>query len=179
VFEELELEIQYSRGERYVGGFVGSTAMQDRWIKPKVEGWVEGVKSLARAATRYPQSAFAGFTQSLQSEWQYLSRCVPGVGKHLQPVEDAIREYLIPALFQTTPDKVSEDMRLLLSHGVKQGGMNIRNPVAAADRLNESSEEACAALVTSLTKDSRLDAQCHTQCMHQASTKARKERVED
>ena len=179
VFEELELEIQYSRGERYVGGFIGSTAMQDRWIEPKVQGWVEGVKSLARVATRYPQSAFAGFTQSLQSEWQYLSRCVPGVGVHLQPVEDAIRKHLIPALFQTTPDRVSDEMRLLLSHGVKQGGMNIRNPVAAADRLHEGSVEACAALVTSLTKDSRLDAQCHAQCVRQASTKARKERVDE
>ena len=69
VFEELELEIQYSQGEQYVGGFIGSTEMQDRWIEPKVQGWVEGVKSLARVATRYPQSAFAGFTQSLQSEW--------------------------------------------------------------------------------------------------------------
>ena len=138
-----------------------------------------GVKSLARVATRYPQSAFAGFTQSLQSEWQYLSRCVPGVGKHLQPVEDAIKEYLIPALFQTTPDKVPEDMRQLLTHGVKQGSMNIRNPVAAADGLNKNSMEACEALVTSLTQDSRLDAQGHAQCVRQASTKARKERVKE
>ena len=179
IFAEEGLDIQYSRGERYVGGYIGSTAMKDRWIEPKVAGWVEGVKSLARVATRYPQSAYAGFTQSLQSEWQYLSRCVKGVGAHLQPVEDAIREHLIPSLFQTTSDKVPEDMRLLLTHGVKQGGMNICNPVTAAERLNESSEEACAALVTSLTQDSRLDAQGHAQCVRQASTKARKARMEE
>ena len=94
-------------------------------------------------------------------------------------MEDAIREHLIPSLFQTTSDKVPEDMRLLLTHGVKQGGMNIQNPVTAVVRLNESSEEACAALVTSLTQDSRLNAQSHVQCVRQASTKARKARVDE
>ena len=106
-------------------------------------------------------------------------RYIEGVGAHLQPVEDAIRAHLIPALFQTTPDKVPEDMRLLLTHGVKQGGMNIREPVEVAVRLHESSVEACEALVTSLTQDSRLDAQGHAQCVRQARTKVRKVRVEE
>ena len=84
-------------------------------------------------------------------------------------MEDEIREHLIPALFQTTPDKVLEDMRVILTHRVKQGGMNIHNPMV----------EACVTLVTSLAEDSRLDAQCHTQCVYQASTTVRKARVDD
>ncbi|KAL7528269.1 hypothetical protein ACHAXR_002355, partial [Thalassiosira sp. AJA248-18] len=37
---------------------------------------------------------YAGFTQSLQAEWQYLCRCVLGVEVHLKPAEAAIDEVL-------------------------------------------------------------------------------------
>ncbi|KAL7549341.1 hypothetical protein ACHAWF_012611, partial [Thalassiosira exigua] len=67
--------VKYSRRWRYVGGFVGSKGMRDRWVEPKVEEWVKGIEALAKVAVRYPQSAYKGFTDSLQAEWQYLSRC--------------------------------------------------------------------------------------------------------
>ena len=41
------IAIQYTRGARYVGGFIGSESMEDMWIRPQVEAWVEGVKALA------------------------------------------------------------------------------------------------------------------------------------
>ena len=66
-FASMDLPVKYCRGHRYVGGFVGSKSMQDRWVEPMVEKWVEGVKAMAKVATRYPQSAYHGFTQSLQS----------------------------------------------------------------------------------------------------------------
>ncbi|KAL7532612.1 hypothetical protein ACHAXR_004742, partial [Thalassiosira sp. AJA248-18] len=118
--------------------FVGSNAMRDRWVEPMVEKWVEGieVEALAKVAAKYPQTAYAGFTQSLQAEWQYLCRCVPGVEVHLEQVEVAIRKVLIPALLDVKPEEVKEDFRQLLSHGVKQGGINIRNPTAGAERLH-------------------------------------------
>ena len=90
VFVEANLPVQFRRGHRYVGGYVGSAAMKDRWVEPMVEKWVRGVESLAMVACKYPQSAFFGFTQSLQAKWQYLCQCVSGVEKHLGRVEDAI-----------------------------------------------------------------------------------------
>ena len=48
------LTIGWTRGHRYVGGFTGSLAMRDRWLEPKVEGWVKGVHALAMVAKRYP-----------------------------------------------------------------------------------------------------------------------------
>ena len=42
-FERLGLHIQYSRGERYLGGFVGNSTEEDKWIKEKVENWVQDV----------------------------------------------------------------------------------------------------------------------------------------
>ena len=97
---------------------------------------------LAKIASKYPQSAYHGFVTSLQAEWQYLCRTTPGVGAHMGPVEDAIRKVMIPALLQLAPGAVSDDLRTLLSHGVKQGGINFRNPVEGADALFAASESA-------------------------------------
>ena len=130
-------------------------------------------------AQRYPQTAYAGFTQSLQSEWQYISRCVAGVEEFLQPVEDAIREYFLPAILQERADNIDDEFRTLLGHGVKQGGINVRNPTLTASRLFESSEAACAALVGCLLSDEALDLRAHAQCVRQASTETRKLRVEE
>ena len=49
---------------------------------------------------------------------------------------------LIPAVLQQPPGWASDDLCTLLSHGVKFGGMNIRNPVEGADHLFEASEAA-------------------------------------
>ena len=178
-FAALDIPIEkYRRGHRYVGGYVGSIAMRDRWVKPMVEKWVEGVKLLAKVATKYPQSAYAGFSSYLQAEWQYLCRTVPGVAEQLQPIEDAIRGHLIPALLEVKPEDVNGDLRTLLSHGVKQGGLNIRNPVEGADRLNQASREAVEVLVQSLKSGSDLDLEHHQQTVRKAGAKARKEKIE-
>ncbi|KAL7523483.1 hypothetical protein ACHAXR_000201, partial [Thalassiosira sp. AJA248-18] len=177
-FDAKNLPVNYCRGHRYVGGFFGSNAMRDRWVAPMVEKWVAGIKALSKVAGRYPQSAYVGFTQSLQSEWHYLCRCVPGVEEHLQPVEDAIQHHLIPALLLVKPEEVKEDFRRLLTHSVKQGGLNIRDPAASAARLHQSSLEACETLVASLMENSDLSSAAHKQCVRQAGAKARKERIE-
>jgi hypothetical protein len=47
-FEEKDLDVKLSRGHRYVGGFLGSRKMLERWIAPKVAaaGWAAGVEEL-------------------------------------------------------------------------------------------------------------------------------------
>jgi hypothetical protein len=152
--------------------------MRDRWLEPKVESWVEGVRALSKVAAKYPQSAYAGFTMSLQAEWQYLCRCVPGVGAHLAPVEDAIQQQLIPALLGVKFEEVSSDFRRMLANSVKQGGLNLRDPVAAADAQHEASREASVVLVKSLRESGELDTVEHRQCVRQAGAKARKAKVE-
>ena len=64
-----------------------------------MEAWAQGVKVLSKIARRHPQSAYAGLGMSLQSEWQYLQRTVPGVGTLMGPIEEALREKIFPLLF--------------------------------------------------------------------------------
>ena len=56
---------------------------------------------------------------SLQSEWQYICRAVPGVGEMLRPVEDVIKGDFISALLDIQPGKLTPTLRRLLGHGVK------------------------------------------------------------
>ena len=83
-------DIHYTEGYRYVGGYVGTLAKEVAWLRPKVEAWAAAVKTLARVALRYPQAAYAGLCMSLQAEWQYILRTVPGSGALMGPVENAI-----------------------------------------------------------------------------------------
>eukprot|EP00804_Cyclotella_cryptica_P022493 CCRYP_020698-RB/>CCRYP_020698-RB protein AED:0.28 eAED:0.28 QI:0/-1/0/1/-1/1/1/0/237 len=152
--------------------------MQERWLQPMVQKWVSGVERLAKVAMRYPQSAYAGLVNCLQAEWQYLCRVEPGVGPHLEPVEEALRTQFIPALFGGQ-DPISNELRLLIAQGVKQGGLAIRNPVREAERLHQTSTEATSLLVESLVSNSQLDNEAHLGCVRGAGNAGRKARIED
>ncbi len=178
IMDAAGLPVKWSRGQRYVGGFIGSEKMHERWLVPMVQKWVASIEKLARVAGRYPQSAYAGLVNCLQAEWQYLCRVEPDVGHHLAPLEDALTSKFIPALLGVdTP--ITDEFRLLLAQGVKQGGLAIRNPVATAPRLHQASTEATSLLVASLLDNTALDNEAHAGCVRAAGTAARKARVDD
>eukprot|EP00956_Cyclotella_meneghiniana_P019698 scaffold34083_cov46-Cyclotella_meneghiniana.AAC.2 len=156
--------LQPCRGQRYVGGFVGSDMMRERWVAPMVEKCVAGIVELAKVARKYPQSAYVGLTQCLQAEWQYVCRVDPGVGPLLQPVEDALNQ------------QIMDSFRELLGNAVKQGGLAIRNPTVGASRLHQQSVESVDQLVESLVSNGDLDNDGHAATVRAASSKARAER---
>eukprot|EP00957_Ditylum_brightwellii_P086504 6581866-Ditylum_brightwellii.AAC.1 len=78
IFAEEGLQIIIKDGQRYVGGFVGTEETRLEWVQPQIEQWGKGVKTLATFSLMYPQTAYAGLVMSLQAEWQYLQRTVPG-----------------------------------------------------------------------------------------------------
>ena len=67
-----DLGLIFSDGHRYLGGFIGSQQKKEEWIQEQTIVWSESISTLSRAAKRYPQSAYAAFTRSIQSEWTYL-----------------------------------------------------------------------------------------------------------
>jgi hypothetical protein len=76
-FKEAGIAVNFCRGKRYVGGYVGSEAMLERWMDPKVKKWVAGIGILACIASRFSQMAYTGLVSSLQAKWQYLCCVVP------------------------------------------------------------------------------------------------------
>ena len=65
---------------RYLGAYLVPQAELEAWVKPQVEALAHGIRVLGKISRRHPQSAYPGLVMSLQSEWQYLQRNVPGVG---------------------------------------------------------------------------------------------------
>eukprot|EP00957_Ditylum_brightwellii_P004134 315055-Ditylum_brightwellii.AAC.1 len=89
-FLELCFKVKFHDGYCYVGNFIGSTAQREDWVAKKVEAWSDGVRTFASFAHRYPQTAYAGLTMSLQGKWQYLQRMVPDMGNLVGPIEEAL-----------------------------------------------------------------------------------------
>ncbi|KAL7523402.1 hypothetical protein ACHAWF_000504 [Thalassiosira exigua] len=94
---------------------------------------------------------------SLQAEWQYLCHCVPGVEAYLQPIKDPIREKLLPVLLDVNALKFVGDFRVLLTHSVNCGGLNVHHSVEGGVRLHQSSAKKSSMLVKSLQEGSVLD----------------------
>ena len=86
-------------GHSYLGGFLGDAAVEREWLEKKVQGWKELVSILAGVALKHPQSAYAGLQNSLQHELAFVQRVTPGVGEAFGPVEEALQEFFVPALF--------------------------------------------------------------------------------
>ena len=83
-------------GSRYLGAYLSPQAELEVWVKPQVEAWAPRVKVLAKIGRRHPQLAYTSLGMSVQSEWQYPQRTVPGVGTLMGPIEEALREKFLP-----------------------------------------------------------------------------------
>jgi hypothetical protein len=180
VFERHGLKILYSRGERYLGGFVGSGPKKEEWINEKVAKWVTDVKIMAQVAVNHPQAAYIGFVKCKQAEWQYLQRVVADIAHLFEPLEEAIRTYLLPALLGMQPNDLCPDERQILSHSVKTGGLGIQNPLDTAPRVHQVSLAATKHLTESLVDaQTSFDLQTHTRTARAASQEAHRGQIED
>ena len=179
IMMEHDINIQYTRGTRYVGGFIGSEAMEDKWIQPQVKTWEAGVKALAKVAVRFPQAAYVGLAWSLQAEWQYLSRVSPRAAAHLGPVEKALREEFIPSLVGRPNMRVNDADRLNFTNSVKSGGLGIRDPCHDALTLNATLKELSHVLVKALVEGTDLSLTGHRKSVKTAAATARVSKKED
>ena len=153
-------QFQYRDGHRYLGGFIGTEESKARWLKPKIQHWTRGVELLAKVAKRHPQTAYAGLTRSFQHEWAFVQRTTPIEGSEFDPVEKAITESFIPALFKTEAAP-NEQLRSLYSLPVRHSGLGIPRPTETAT-LNYASSVGCTEVLTqSLVRGSQLQVQTY------------------
>ena len=81
---------------------------------------------LAEVARKYPQSAYTRLQKSLQQEWAFIQRVTPVVGDSLGPVEEALKDTYMPALFEGLREGVTEQGVTCLP--VKQAGLALPDP---------------------------------------------------
>ena len=78
-------------GRPYLGGALGSDAYVSDFVKGKVAGWSQELKLLSEIAASQPHAAYTAYTHGLSSKWSYLLRTMKGIGDHLEPLEDIVR----------------------------------------------------------------------------------------
>ena len=122
--------LNFVRGSRYLGSYLGLQKALEAWVKPQVEAWAHGVRVLGKIARRHPQLSYAGLGMLLKLKWKYLQRTVPIVGTLMGPVEEALREKFFPALFGG--EEINVEFRKILGHSVKHGGLGIQDPWLSA-----------------------------------------------
>ena len=93
------LGIRVVTGHWYLGSFLGDVSSEREWLGRKIKGWKESVAILAGVALKHPHSAYTRLQKSLQQEWDFVQRVTPEVGAAFGPVEEALQDVFVPALF--------------------------------------------------------------------------------
>ncbi len=165
-FKANDLDIQYSRGQRYLGGFIERNASKMDWLGSMVTTLVAAVETLVLLAGNYPQAAYVGFTFCLQNEWHYVQRVTSETTPHFARLEVAIRTKFLPALLGIATFDLDSKFRELLTHSVKMGGIASQNPVVTAVHVHETSLHATSHLIASMVnRNACLDLEDHRDCV--------------
>ena len=126
-------------GVRYLGSAVGEPAFLERFFLDKVEEWKREIQKLATFAVTEPHAAFAALTHGLHGKYTYLLRTLPAPVEGLDDLDNAIVQWLLPAL--TGRAKFSDAELELLRLPARLGGMGLPHLRAvAADHLAGSRE---------------------------------------
>jgi hypothetical protein len=133
-------------GNWVLGGYTGQPANLDAWLSSKTQHWVEQIKSLSLACPRFPQSAFCAMQKSLQMEWQFVQRVTKCPPDSFAPIEAALADTFLSALFQCTPPS-----RDLTSLPVKFAGLSLPDPTKTA----KSNFSASSSLISDLSNSLR------------------------
>ena len=98
LFESSPINITIE-GKRHLGAAIGSSDFKNEYIDGKVEKWVSNIKSLSEIAKTQPHVAYAAFIHGEQHKYPYFLRTIAGISENLKPLDNAINDHLIPALF--------------------------------------------------------------------------------
>ena len=102
----------------------------------KVKCWIQDTEQLSAIANEEPQLALSAFTKALCMRWCFVQRTISNTSHLFEPLEECIREKLIPAIVGR---KISDLERRLLALPVRFGGIGILNPVETANFEYETS----------------------------------------
>ena len=150
------------QGERHLGAAIGNEEFKNKYVSSKVKKWVEDIEMLADIAAEEPQAALSAYTKSICHRWTYIQRTISGCGMLFKPLENCIRNTLIPAILGRP---VSDLERCILSLPVRFGGLGISDPAENADR-----EYAASKRITKNLSDLIIEQQQDISFYNQEST---------
>ncbi|CAM9457865.1 unnamed protein product, partial [Heterosigma akashiwo] len=170
--------MEFVEASRFLGGFLGKEDAVRHLLEEKVRKWVEAVEDLAEAAEVYSQDAYVCFIKSLQCEWGYVQRVVEGAAEAMDPLDKAIQDKFLPAVFGR--EMLSWEKELVKA-AVKRGGLGIRCPTETAKDAYQMSVEGTAKMVEAVRQGTDLVEEEHNDQLREVrrEMKARWEKEEE
>ena len=138
---------------RNLGSLLGPQDEKDAFAKAKAEEWAALVKQLATIAPKDPHSVHAVYTSCLKPRWTFQQRVLETHAPRevYKPIEEAITDYLIPALTGWRSE-LTQAEREMLSLPAREGGMGIEDPTQTATANYEASTKATAVMQRMIVK---------------------------
>ena len=156
LFKHLNINIVTSH--RFLGGIIGNEDEKNEYIKSKIDDWTDCIKKISKAAEKYPQSAYASFTKSLQCEWSYLQRVTNITPETYTPIREAILTHLIPAILGRESSHSEQE---LFSLPPRLGGLALKNPLEEAKSNYYTSINANNILINAILTGCELNNSNH------------------
>ena len=111
-------------GQRHLGAVIGSPSFKEEYCTDKVRDWTNQLSQLSKFATTQPHAAYIAYTKGFKSKLTYFLRTIPHMCNLVEPLQRAIDDCFIPALFgEETP--FDNSLLQTLSLPVSSGGMGI------------------------------------------------------
>ena len=155
-----------AEGRRHLGAAIGTHDFVERYIQQKVSAWIHEVDRLSSIAITQPHTAYAAFSHGLSSKWTYLARTIPDCEDLFKPLEEAIRQRLLPSL--TGQNAFNDTDRDLMALPARLGGLGITDPSRQTSPQHIASVKITAPLVTLILEQS-----------HSYPTEAKAEQTEE
>ena len=129
VFARSGIQIS-TTGVRHMGAVIGSECYKEEYVSKKVEKWIQDIEQLAQIAKDEPQAVLSSYTKAVSHRWTYVQRTIPNTKHLFAPLENAIRDKLIPSIVGRS---VSDIERRIFALPVRMGGLGLTDPSKAAD----------------------------------------------
>ena len=133
------------------------------WIKKKVEGWAESVRTLSGVYLKHLQCAYAGLQKSLNQEWEFVQQVTPGIGDAFGPVEEEIKTAFIPEIFYSVGDEAPG--RAITRLPLNQAALALPDPTRTAPDNWQASCVITGHLVSALRGQVTFRTADHAACL--------------
>ena len=123
-------------GKRHLGAVIGTSQFREEYMADKVGKWCTEINNLTEVAKSQPHAAYAAYIHGEQHKFTYFLRTIADISDSLKPLDDAINNKMIPALFGR---EITENERELISMPIREGGLGLKHISSNADVSYQSS----------------------------------------
>ena len=142
-------------------------------MEEKTQERTESVNILAGVSQKHSQSAYAGLQKSLQQEWEFVQQVTPRVGDSFGPVETALKETFVLALFEGLREGGTK--RGVTRLPIKQAGLALPDPSQTAPANWTMSCVITGHLVATLRGQVELRTADQSACLQEVRTAVRRQ----